>query len=84
MLFFILNIYSMPISDVHCRNVLTSFRSGGQHLKTASAALSTFAVNSDAEPAAQVDQFNYAADESEDDTKEATLASTSIRKFEVR
>ena len=70
----------MPISDVHCRNVLTGFRSGWQHLKTASAAPSTFAVNSNAEPAAQVDRFDYAADESEDDTKEATLASMSVRK----
>jgi hypothetical protein len=57
------------------RNTLTGFRSDWQHPKTAIP--STFDVNSDTEPA-QVDRFDYAADDSEDDTKEAT--SMSIRK----
>ena len=66
----------MQISDVCCRNALTGFRPGWQHLKAATP--STFAVNSDAEPPAKVDRFDYAADNSEDDTKEAS--SMTIRK----
>jgi hypothetical protein len=70
----------VQISDVCCRNALTGFRSGWQHLKAA--APLTSAVNSDAasasEPAAQVDRLDYAADDSENDTKEATLASMSM------
>jgi hypothetical protein len=58
-----------------CRTALTGFRSGWQHLK----APSTFPVNSDTE-SPQVDRFDYAADASEDDKKEATQASMSIKK----
>jgi hypothetical protein len=71
----LLHLYSAQISDVCCRNALTGFRSGWR-----AATPSTSAINSNTEPAAQVDHFNYAADVSEDDTKEATLASMSIRK----
>jgi len=62
----------------------TGFRSGWPHPKAAVS--STIDVNSDTEDTAlkyselgQVDRFDYAADDSEDDTKEAT--SMSIRKF---
>ena len=63
------------------RNALTGFRAGWQHLKTT--VPSTFAsdINSDLEPAvAHVDQFDYAADGSEDDGKEAA----STKNNEVR
>ena len=60
------------------RTALTGFRSGWQHLKAT--ALSTFAVNSNTEAVAQVDQFDYAADASDDDNREDMWALKSIRK----
>jgi hypothetical protein len=57
------------------RNALTGFRSGWQHHLTgkSTAVSSTFGISSDMEPA-QVDRLDYAADDSEDDTKEATMS----------
>ena len=56
-------------------NALTGFRSGWQHRKVATS--STVAINSDAQ-VDSVDRFDYAVDNSEDDTKEATLASQAM------
>ena len=57
------------------RNTLTGFQSDWQHPNAAVPL--TLDVNSNTE-LAQVDQFDYAADNSKDNTKEAT--SMSIRK----
>lgn len=56
------------------RNALTGFRSGWPKKKAVS---STFDVKSETEPA-QVDRFDYAPDDSENDEKEAT--STSLKR----
>ena len=69
---------STPCRSQMCvvRNALTGFRSGWRlQLKVPS----TIDVNSETEQA-QVNQFDYAVDDSEDDTKEATSTSMSIRK----
>lgn len=55
------------------RNALTGFRKGWQHLKATVPSTFSSEINSDLEPgASHVDRFDYAADGSEDDTKEAT------------
>lgn len=59
------------------RNALTGFRSGWQHSK---AAKSSDVNSSAANEPAQVERFDYAADNSEDDTKEAQSMSIIGRK----
>ena len=61
------------ICDV--RNALTGFRSGWKHLKSAVTVPST---SDDTDEPAKVDRLDYAADGSEDNTKEA--ASMSIKR----
>lgn len=56
------------------RNALTGFRTGWQRPK---AVVSTLNINSDTEPA-QVDRFDYAADDSQDDIKEASQATSTM------
>ena len=64
----------LPRSQMYVvRNALTGFRSGWQRAKTVPSNLADTAGER-----AQVDRFDYAADDSEDDGKEAT--SMSIRK----
>jgi hypothetical protein len=58
------------------RNALTGLRTGWQHLKASIPSTLASDINSHLEPAARVDRFDYAADGSEDDRKEAALAST--------
>ena len=65
----------MQISDILLKSALTGFRPGWQHPNAATPP--TFGVDSNTEPA-RVRRFDYAADVSEDDTKEAI--STSVRK----
>ena len=77
----IFNFSLLPqISDVVVRNALTGFRSDWQHLKAAIPLTSD--VSSDFEPTqARVNRFDYAADGSDNDEKEATAqATTSIKK----